>query len=71
MDWINVNKKLPPVDNENEFNQKSGFSERLLVREKGSDYFGFYSCKSEHWVVEGRLGNINVTHWMKIEDPKD
>lgn len=65
--WIPVEEELPEVDLTDEWNTEKQISERVLVKESGIIYFGEYYHESGNWSVPGRLGNINVTHWRKIE----
>lgn len=66
--WIPVEEnEVPPDDTDDIFNLTHGYSQRVLVKEKGVIYFGFYSKFSASWIVPGRSGNIQVTHWRPIE----
>lgn len=69
-EWISVTDKLPEVSQKDEWSNKNGYSDTVLVVEQGKIYFGIYikQDRFEKWSVIGRIGNIQVTHWMFLPE---
>lgn len=69
MEWISVKTRKPSISEKDEWKKETGFSDRVLVLEKGEIYFGEYSHKTDIFLVQGRLGNIQVSYWMPLPEP--
>ncbi len=67
--WISVEERLPSIDEDDVFNKEHKISKPCLVWEGDTHYFGVYHHVQDSWVVYGRLGNINVTHWQPLPEP--
>lgn len=64
---ISVTDKLPePSTDPTNIMLLKGLSDRCLVYENGSYYFGCYHSGLKEWILEGRKGNINVQYWMPL-----
>lgn len=61
--WVRVEDGLPE-----EFDKYSR-SKTVLVFESGEIRYGWLYQESKNWGVDGRLGNINVTHWRPLPAP--
>jgi len=70
-EWINVTDRLPEISKKDEWSNKNGHSDTVLVVEQGKIYFGVYikQDRFKTWLVSGRSGNIQVTHWMPLPEP--
>jgi hypothetical protein len=74
IDWNPANIK-PAVDTTDTFRNFHKQSARVLVRVFDSDgrfhgcAFATYHYGSEHWVIEGFLGDFIVTHWSSLNEP--
>jgi hypothetical protein len=67
--WISVEERLPEINNDDEWDKEHKISKKCLVYENEEHNFGVYYYESENWVVNARLGNINVTHWQPLPPP--
>ena len=76
--WIPVGEKLPELDSTKEF-AKRGLSETVELWDRANNiWVGFYDAKQARWWIyqghedDAPLGGIYVvTHWRKIEGPKN
>lgn len=70
-EWISVTDRLPEVSQKDEWSNINGYSDNVLVIEQGKFYFGIYiqTERFKSWLVIGRSGNIQVTHWMPLPKP--
>jgi hypothetical protein len=74
IDWITSNVK-PAVDTEDNFNTFHKIGKRVLVRvlDRNNKFcgcaFAIYHHTSDHWVIEGFLGDFTVSHWSSLNEP--
>jgi hypothetical protein len=67
--WIDVKELLPEVSTTDEWRRESSFSDDVLVSEGGRRWFGYYTPKyGGSWIVPGRMGGIEVTHWQPLPE---
>lgn len=66
MEWISVKDRLPELSTSDKWDYDNGYSDKVIVIEQGESYFAKFKKDLSEWVVFGRLGCINVTHWMPL-----
>lgn len=75
--WINAQTSLPPINNEDKFDVKQGYSKKCVVwlqhsRGETDCRFARFRHHDEYpsWSVEGITGgNYIVTHYANINEP--
>jgi hypothetical protein len=75
IEW-NIVLTKPAVNTADKFDAEHGISEKVLVRiiDNNGKFWGYsfgrFYYNSEHWVIEGYLGDFIVTHWSSLNEPK-
>jgi hypothetical protein len=76
IEWNMVLVK-PQVNTKDKFDVEQRISQRVVVRVIDRDgrlcgySFARYFHNSEHWVIEGYLGDFKVTHWSSLNEPEN
>lgn len=67
--WISVEDDLPPVNTDNEFDLKNGFSKEVLVRfdpVRNTYAVGYYCHNADCFMVKGSSMRYKITHFQYI-----
>jgi hypothetical protein len=68
-EWISVKDRLPELSTDDYFDHNNGYSNKVVVFESGDTFFAKLNLRISEWIVFGRTGNIQVTHWMPLPKP--
>ncbi len=74
IDWNTSNVK-PAINDADKNDAEDRVSARVIVRTIDRDgnfsgcAFGKYYHNTNHWVLEGYLGTVRVSHWSSLNEP--